>query len=174
MASSPQPSTADVDRLVPRTFASIDPEDLPAVSPVSLNLQPSTAPLQDDGPVKIHNCSVEEYQRIYTEVVEDMLRSVSINSQDFFILMVDHCDVMSVYLALHRYKNGKVRPWSLKLGRRIKQRLWERMNRPTFTTSAGEDGLVHVDLSCGTGVQPPNYDVDTSEEPEPKRARNQT
>lgn len=87
----------------------------------------------------IHNRSVEEYQRIYHEVVDDMLR----------------------------YNNGQLRPYSLALGRRIKQRLWKRLDRPTFTESVNEDGLVHVNASYGVGAHPPQYDVDTSGEPEP-------
>lgn len=84
-SSSPQPSTADADQVVSKPSATIPPEDLPAVSCVALHLQPSTAPLQDDGPVTIHNRSVEEYQGIYSELVEDMLRSVSIKNLHFFI-----------------------------------------------------------------------------------------
>lgn len=75
-ASSPQPSTEVVGRVAPRSLSPIPPEDLPGCRSTPLNLQPSAAPLLDDGPLLIHNYSVEEYQRIYAEVVEDMLRSV--------------------------------------------------------------------------------------------------
>jgi len=37
-----------------------------------------------------------------------------------------------------------------------------------FTETVDEDGLVHVDVSYGAGVQPPLYHVDVSGEPEPK------
>ncbi|KAK1879615.1 putative protein C22orf31 [Dissostichus eleginoides] len=88
----------------------------------------------------IHNRSVEEYQLIYHEVVDNMLR----------------------------FPNGRLRPYSLGLGRRIKQKLWERLDRPMFTETVDEDGLVHVDVSYGAGVQPPLYNVDVSGEPEPE------
>ncbi|XP_044229029.1 uncharacterized protein LOC122997107 isoform X2 [Thunnus albacares] len=153
LAPTPEPSSlaADIPRLlnlVPRS--AIPPADLPVVSNMAPGSpRPSTAPLQDDGPLKIHNRSVEEYQQIYHEVVDDMLT----------------------------YKDGRLRPYSLELGRRIKQKLWERLNRPTFTTSANEDGLVKVDVSYGVGVYPPLHDVDISlepklEQPPRKRAKN--
>ncbi|KAA8582775.1 hypothetical protein FQN60_006446, partial [Etheostoma spectabile] len=65
-----------------------------------------------------------------------------------------------------RYKNGRPRSYSLKLGRCIKQKLWERLDRPTFTETVDEDGRVHVDVSYGVGVSPPLYDVDISGEPQ--------
>ncbi|KAI4792032.1 hypothetical protein KUCAC02_033646 [Chaenocephalus aceratus] len=52
-----------------------------------------------EDPIRIHNRSVEEYQLIYHEVVDNMLRYVP---------------------------DGRLRPYSLGLGRRIKQKLWER------------------------------------------------
>ncbi|KAI4786241.1 hypothetical protein KUCAC02_037255, partial [Chaenocephalus aceratus] len=52
--------------------------------------------------------------------------------------------------------------YSLGLGRRIKQKLWERLDRPMFTETVDEDGLVHVDVSYGAGVQPPLHNVDVS------------
>ncbi|KAI4810381.1 hypothetical protein KUCAC02_019216 [Chaenocephalus aceratus] len=67
-----------------------------------------------------------------------------------------------------RFPDGRLRPYSLGLGRRIKQKLWERLDRPMFTETVDEDGLVHVDVSYGAGVQPPLYNVDVSGEPEPK------
>lgn len=81
-----------------------------------------------------------------------------------------------LFLLLRRYKNGRLRPYSLALGRSIKQKLWERLDRPTFTETVAEDGRVHVDVSYGVGVCPPHYDVDISGEPTPvappkKRAR---
>ena len=78
-------------------------------------------------------------------------------------------DLISVPSSPHRYKNGQARPYSLELGRCIKQKLWERLDRPTFTSSVTEDGLVHVDVSYGLGVLPPLYYVDTFGEPEPGR-----
>ncbi|KAA8589713.1 hypothetical protein FQN60_013078, partial [Etheostoma spectabile] len=121
------------------SLATISPADLPVAYPAAPSLQLSSAPLHHDEPLKIHNRSVEEYQQLYHEVVDDMLR----------------------------YKNGRQRPYSLQLGRCIKQKLWERLDRPTFTETVGEDGRVHVDVSYGVGVYPPLYDVDISGEPKP-------
>ncbi|XP_034536129.1 uncharacterized protein LOC117810408 [Notolabrus celidotus] len=142
------PSRASAEPLVPRPRSPIPPDELPVVSGVAPSPWPSTSPLQPDSDLRIHNRSVEEYQRIYHEVVDDMLK----------------------------FKSGRPRPYSLELGRRIKQKLWERLNRPSFTETVDENGLVHVDASYGVGVYPPQYDVDTSGEPQPetppqKRAR---
>ncbi|XP_029300981.1 uncharacterized protein LOC115016967 [Cottoperca gobio] len=101
--------------------------------------QTPTASLHLDKPVKIQNRSVEEYQQLYHEAVDHMLR----------------------------FKSGRLRPYSLALGRRIKQKLWERLDRPTSTQSVNEDGLVLVDVSYGVAVFPPLYDVDVSGEPTP-------
>ncbi|KAK2884719.1 hypothetical protein Q8A73_021193 [Channa argus] len=119
--------------------------DLPVLSTDAPSSQASTAPLQhDDSPLKTHDCLLEEYQHIYHEVVDDMLR----------------------------YQSGQCRPYSLELGRRIKQKLWERLNRPLMTTSVREDGRVDVDMSYGVGVYPPLYDIDVSCEPEPQQPKN--
>ena len=75
---SPSQPPVEVLNLVPRPRESIPPEDLPALSSMPPSLQPYTAPLQDDGPLRIHNHSVEEYQHIYHEVVDDMMRCVSV------------------------------------------------------------------------------------------------
>ncbi|KAJ4918643.1 hypothetical protein JOQ06_005118 [Pogonophryne albipinna] len=114
--------------------------DLPPVSNVAPGPRTSTAPLHLKDPIRIHNRSVEEYQLIYHEVVDNMLR----------------------------FPDGRLRPYSLGLGRRIKQKLCERLDRPMFTETVDEDGLVHVDVSYGAGVQPPLYNVDVSGEPEPE------
>ena len=78
---TPEPSTSadgmlSLLNLVRKPSATISPADLPVCSDVAPSPQPSTAPLCDDGPLRIHNRSVEEYQRIYHEVVDDMLRCV--------------------------------------------------------------------------------------------------
>lgn len=70
--------------------------------------------------------------------------------------------------APHRYNNGLPRPYSLKLGRAIKQKLWESLNRPLMMTSVSEDGRVEVAVSYGVDLHPPMYDVDVSLEPEPE------
>ncbi|KAM4592264.1 uncharacterized protein PAE49_007833 [Odontesthes bonariensis] len=138
--AGPSEPPLEVLSLVPKPRDPIPPEDLPAVSPVALSLQPSRAPRQDDGPLMIHNYTVEEYQNIYHEVVDDMLR----------------------------FKNGRVRPYSLNLGLQIKQKLWERLNRPSLTTTISEDGLQTVHVSDGAGEYPPLHNVDVSHEPRPR------
>ncbi|XP_059212743.1 uncharacterized protein LOC131991369 [Centropristis striata] len=140
-----QPSTPPADtpassNLVLKPRAPISPADLPLVSPVPSSPQPTAPPLPDE-PLMICGLPVEEYQQLYHEVVDDMLR----------------------------FKNGRQRPYTLALGRRIKQKLWERLDRPTFTETVDADGRVHVDTSYGVGVHPPQYDVDTSEEPGPSK-----
>ncbi|KAF3858528.1 hypothetical protein F7725_011729 [Dissostichus mawsoni] len=50
----------------------------------------------------------------------------------------------------------------------VSSRSWERLDRPMFTETVDEDGLVHVDVSYGAGVQPPLFNVDVSGEPEPE------
>ena len=77
----------------------------------------------------------------------------------------------------HRNKDGQILPYTLDLGRQIKQRLWERMNRPLITAWSNEDKLTSVVMSYGVGVYPPLHEVDTAGEPEPgkpsrKRAKN--
>lgn len=79
---TPQPSLVN---LVPRLQSTIPPAELPVVSSVAPSSQPFTAPLQHDGPMTIHNRSVEEYQQIYHSVVDDMLRyGCAKNHQDYF------------------------------------------------------------------------------------------
>ncbi|KAK1878853.1 putative protein C22orf31 [Dissostichus eleginoides] len=135
-------ASADLPQKRKQTSAALPPKpaDLPPASNVAPRPQTSTAPLHLDNPIRIHNRSLEEYQLIYHEVVDNMLR----------------------------FPNGRLRPYSLGLGRRIKQKLWERLDRPMFTETVDEDGLVHVDVSYGAGVQPPLYNVDVSGEPEPE------
>ncbi|KAJ4937066.1 hypothetical protein JOQ06_001650, partial [Pogonophryne albipinna] len=129
-------ASADLPQKRKQTSAALPPKpaDLPPVSNVASSPRTSTAPLHLEDPIRIHNRSVEEYQLIYHEVVDNMLR----------------------------FPGGRLRPYSLGLGRRIKQKLWERLDRPMFTETVDEDGLVHVDVSYGAGVQPPLYNVDVS------------
>ncbi|XP_034539842.1 uncharacterized protein LOC117812951 isoform X2 [Notolabrus celidotus] len=127
---APQHSTHDAVVFPPvqRPQSTIPPAELPSVSDVVPSTQPSTAP-PDDSPLMIHGYTVPEYQQIYHSVVDDMLR----------------------------YKDGRLRPYSLDLGRRIKQKLWERLNRPAFTETVDENGLVNVNVSykrlCGSFLQ---------------------
>ncbi|KAI9542047.1 hypothetical protein NQZ68_025181 [Dissostichus eleginoides] len=130
-------ASADLPQKRKQTSAALPPKpaDLPPASNVAPSPRTSTAPLHLDNPIRIHNRSVEEYQLIYHEVVDNMLR----------------------------FPNGRLRPYSLGLGRRIKQKLWERLDRPMFTETVDEDGLVHVDVSYDAGVQPPLFNVDSSQ-----------
>ncbi|XP_030290221.1 uncharacterized protein LOC115591940 isoform X2 [Sparus aurata] len=135
-SSASRPSTPSAHGPGKRSFgpappSTIPPADLPVVSNVPPGPpanQPSSTGVNRSGPVKIHNCSVEDYQRVYHEVVDGLLR----------------------------YQSGRVRPYSLQLGRRIKRKLWERLDRPAMTSSTHQDGLTHVDVSYGAGVSPPS------------------
>ncbi|CAJ1067121.1 uncharacterized protein LOC117812951 isoform X1 [Xyrichtys novacula] len=131
---APQHSTSDAvaPPLVQRPQSMIPPTELPSAVP---GRQPSTAPVQNNGPLMIHHYSVQEYQQLFHSVVDDMLG----------------------------YKTGRPH-----LGRVLKQKLWERSDRPSFSETADENGLVHVGVSYGVGVFPPLFYVDTSLEPKPK------
>ncbi|XDV34240.1 hypothetical protein PO909_004418 [Leuciscus waleckii] len=97
---------------------------------------------QQDEPISIHGYSVEAYQDIYRSVVEPMLKTPS----------------------------GQQRPYSLKLGLKIKQRLWEALNRPSLVETEHPDGRVRITESFSTtsrGFAPRIY-VDISEEPLPE------
>ena len=166
--------------LVPAPPSSIPPADLPVASnfpPGPPANQPSSTAVNE--PVKIHNCSVEDYQRVYHEVVDDLLRYVWVKHADSFNQIITFVSwfknlnpsitfyTTSVPSTPHRYPSGRVRPYSLQLGRRIKWKLWERMDRPAMTSSTRQDGLTHVDVSFRAGLSPPLYDVDTLGEPSP-------
>ncbi|CAJ1071123.1 uncharacterized protein LOC117810408 [Xyrichtys novacula] len=137
------PAGAPEHPLVPRSLSPISPEELPPASSVAPVPLLSTFPVQPDTELKIHNRSVEEYQLLYHRVVDDMLN----------------------------FKDGRARPFSFKRGRLIKQKLWEQLDRPSFTESVDEDGLVHVDVSYGKRFNPPHYYIDTSDEPQPETPR---
>ncbi|XP_042076145.1 uncharacterized protein C22orf31 [Haplochromis burtoni] len=100
----------------------------PRPEPCSTNHQPTSS---SDSPLKIYNLSVEDYQRVYHEVVDSRLTS----------------------------KNGRKRPYSLELGRSLKQNLWERLNRPMVETSTNEDGLEEIDFMYGQKVKIPHFDI---------------
>ncbi|KAI3352742.1 hypothetical protein L3Q82_019320, partial [Scortum barcoo] len=145
-------STVQVQEVIPKHEESTSSHDLlqAQVQEVTPAPQASTSSLssvgaheqsvpQSEAPLMIHGYSVEEYQKIYHSVVDEMLK----------------------------YKSGCPRPYSLQLGRKIKQRLWEKLNRPRFTTEEAEDGRLIITESYGEGVYPPLIDVDISGEPEP-------
>ncbi|KAK1792073.1 hypothetical protein P4O66_001848 [Electrophorus voltai] len=101
--------------------------------------------LSSDEPLVIHGHSVQEYQKIYHSAVDPMLRSPS----------------------------GQAKPYSLELGRIIKQRLWEALFCPTLQKEVKPDGQVHVTETFSTPVfntfAP--FEMDTSGEPKPKKKR---
>ncbi len=112
--------------LVPRPQSTFPPADLPVFSSVAPSPQPFTAPLHHDGPLTIHNHSVEEYQKLYHEVVDDMGKSLlltSLQSDNYHILLKNLsldfsiCTIFNLTLWLN---------FLLELGHRIKQKLWER------------------------------------------------
>ncbi|XP_013767556.1 uncharacterized protein C22orf31 [Pundamilia nyererei] len=98
----------------------------PRPEPCSTNHQPTSSSDR-----QIHNLSVEDYQRVYHEVVDSRLTS----------------------------KHGRKRPYSLELGRSLKQNLWERLNRPMVETSTNEDGLEETDFVYGQKVKIPHFDI---------------
>ncbi|XP_030296176.1 uncharacterized protein LOC115595632 [Sparus aurata] len=134
LPSTPSAHGPGKSNLVPAPPSTIPPADLPAASNVPPGPpanQPSSTGANRSGPVKIHNCSVEDYQRVYHEVVDVLLR----------------------------YQSGWARPYSLQLGRHIKWKLWERLDRPVMTSSTHQDGRTHVDVSYGGGVSPPLFRI---------------
>lgn len=85
--SKPSAELLEVLDVVPIPRSSIPDADLPVVLNRAPSLQPTTAPQQHDGTLRIHNRSVEEYQQLYHEVVDDMLKYVYIGSPDSFSLL---------------------------------------------------------------------------------------
>lgn len=69
----------------------------------------------------------------------------------------------------YRFPSGRPRPYSLDLGRRIKQRLWEKLNCPMFTETETIDGLVTITESSCKGPYPPLIHVDVYDEPAPPK-----
>ncbi|KAL6461857.1 hypothetical protein MHYP_G00300020 [Metynnis hypsauchen] len=91
-------------------------------------------------PLLIHAHTVEEYQTIYHSVVDSMVSTAS----------------------------GRPRPYSLELGLRVKQRLWETLRCPTLREEEQPDGQ----LGCTEGFSSPTLrsfapliEVDISGEP---------
>lgn len=163
MSSTPQASTSDT---FTRPSATIPDSELPPVSNTAHNLRPSTVAPRPDSPLMIHNRSVEEYQQVYHEVVDDMLRSVWIKPLLSPARQKKKGLKLSISSVPHRDENGQLHPYSLELGRLIKKKLWERLNRPTMIMSIDEDGRLHVDVSYGAEECPPEFNVGTTKEPE--------
>ncbi|KAL7824762.1 hypothetical protein AOLI_G00327240 [Acnodon oligacanthus] len=95
------------------------------------------------GELLIHGHPTEEYQTIYYTLVDSMACTAS----------------------------GRTRPYSLELGLRIKQHLWETLRCPTLREEEQPDGQ----LGCTEGFSSPTLrsfapliEVDISEEPVPK------
>ncbi|KAL1268132.1 hypothetical protein QQF64_033495 [Cirrhinus molitorella] len=101
---------------------------------------------QKEEPVSIHGCSVQGYQEIYRSV-EPMMKT----------------------------RCGRKRPYSLELGLKMKQRLWEKLNCPSLLETEQPDGRILVTESFTTSRSfAPRIHVDISEEPlpeEPKRKK---
>ncbi|ROL51380.1 hypothetical protein DPX16_22476 [Anabarilius grahami] len=100
---------------------------------------------QKEEPVFIHGCSVQDYQGIYRSVVEPMRKT----------------------------RSGRHRPYSLELGLKIKQRLWETLNCPSLVETEQPDGRVLITESFSTPSRSfaPRIHVDISEEPLPEEPR---
>ncbi|KAL7874881.1 hypothetical protein SRHO_G00058510 [Serrasalmus rhombeus] len=94
-------------------------------------------------PLLIHGHTTEEYQTIYHSVVDSMVSTAS----------------------------GQPRPYSLELGLRVKQRLWETLRCPTLKEEEQPDGQLGVTEGFSTPMLrsfAPLIEVDISEEPVPK------
>ncbi|RXN17361.1 putative protein C22orf31-like protein [Labeo rohita] len=68
---------------------------------------------------------------------------------------------------------GRRRPYSLELGLKIKQRLWETLNCPALVETEQPDGRVLITESFSTTSRSfaPRIHVDISEEPQPEEPR---
>ncbi|KAK2894806.1 hypothetical protein Q8A67_012035 [Cirrhinus molitorella] len=106
----------------------------------------SAAPLcLPEEPISIHGCSVQAYQNIYRSVAEPMRKT----------------------------RSGRQRPYSLELGLKIKQRLWETLNCPSLLEMEQPDGRIQITESFSTSSRSfaPHIYVDISEEPVPEEPR---
>ncbi|KAK7909486.1 hypothetical protein WMY93_014170 [Mugilogobius chulae] len=70
---------------------------------------------------------------------------------------------------LHSYPNGRPRPYSLALGRKIKQRLWEKLNRPLVSVIKSVGDPLQYEQVSAKGPFPPFIEVDISGEPQPEK-----
>ena len=109
----------------------------------------NSGPLPQEEPLKIHGYSVEEYKRIYHSEVDPMMTT----------------------------RSGHPRPYSLQMGRVIKQRLWDKFSCPSFLETEDADGRIWITESyCSPTLEPyaPLIEVDIIGEPmpvKPKRKR---
>ncbi|KAK1783967.1 hypothetical protein P4O66_004636, partial [Electrophorus voltai] len=73
-----------------------------------------------------------------------------------------------------RSPSGQAKPYSLVLGRRIKQRLWEALFCPTLREEVKPDGQFHVTESFSTPTFNsfvPHFEVEMSGEPTPEQPK---
>ncbi|KAL6489158.1 hypothetical protein MHYP_G00028990 [Metynnis hypsauchen] len=97
-------------------------------------------------PLLIHGHTIEKYQTIYHSVVDSMVSTAS----------------------------GQPRPYSLELGLRVKQRLWETLRCPSLREEEQPDGQLGVTEGFSTPMLrsfAPLIEVDISEEPVPKHPK---
>ncbi|RXN21228.1 putative protein si:rp71-45g20.11 isoform X1 [Labeo rohita] len=116
--------------------AAVLPNIRTAASVSSADVYPSSL-CQQEEPVSIHGYSVQAYQGIYSSVVEPMMKT----------------------------RSGRHRPYSLELGLKIKQRLWETLNCPELV----ETELMTESFSTTNRRSfAPRVHVDISKEPLPE------
>ena len=72
-------------------------------------------------------------------------------------------------LCVCRSHDGRPRPYSLALGRRIKQRLWEELQRPVISMMETTGGLLHFREFSSSHTFAPIIDVDVFKEPAPPK-----
>ncbi|KAK2908808.1 hypothetical protein Q8A67_004645 [Cirrhinus molitorella] len=118
---------------------------LPTIRPAA-SVDACQAPVcQQEEPVFIHGYNVQGYQDIYRSVAEPMMKT----------------------------HDGRHRPYSLKLGLKIKQRLWEKLSCPSLLEMEQPDGRILINESFSTTNRSvaPQIHVDISEEPLPEKPR---
>lgn len=60
-------------------------------------------------------------------------------------------------------RDGRQHPHGLNLRRRVKEKLWQRLNRPVVPNASPEEGL-SAERPPGAGDHPPHSDIDVSDE----------
>ncbi|KAL0184033.1 hypothetical protein M9458_019729 [Cirrhinus mrigala] len=122
--------------------AAVLPDIRPAASVPSGDERPVSL-YQQEEPISIHGCSVQGYQDIH-QTVEPMMKT----------------------------RSGRQRPYSLELGLKIKQRLWEKLNCPSLLETEQPDGCILITENFTTSRSvAPRIHVDVSEEPLPEEPR---
>ncbi|KAL1264274.1 hypothetical protein QQF64_004629 [Cirrhinus molitorella] len=100
---------------------------------------------QQEEPISIHGHSIQSYQEIYHSVAEPMIKT----------------------------RCGRRRPYTLELGLKIKQRLWEKLSCPSLLETEQPAGrvLITESFSKTSRSLAPQIHVDISEEPLPEEPR---